>query len=104
MVKKWAFDEVGLSEIHAQRLADQEIDGKALLKMTEEKLERYGFPGGPATNLFEAIQHLKQGFHFSFQVFLPSPFSTILHVTHTYSSWPDFLAKANSQHSQNHYT
>lgn len=27
--------------------------------MTEEKLERYGIPGGPATNLMTAIESLK---------------------------------------------
>ncbi|MCK5921183.1 MAG: hypothetical protein KAG66_09595 [Methylococcales bacterium] len=72
-VKEWACDEVGIDEEDAVRLEVQKIDGKALLKMTEEKLESYGIPGGPATNLYEAIQQLKQQPGTSLCSFLPIP-------------------------------
>jgi hypothetical protein len=36
------------------------MNGKALLKQTKEDLRSYGIPGGPATNLFEAIKELNQ--------------------------------------------
>ena len=39
--------------------ADEEIDGSALLGMTYDKLREYGIPGGPATNLIQAIESLK---------------------------------------------
>ena len=57
-VRNWAIGTVDIAVKYADMLVEQEIDGTALLLMTEEKLERYGIPGGPASKLFAAIQQL----------------------------------------------
>ncbi len=62
--KKWTIDQVCewastvIKSEHAQKLKPQEIDGAALLGMNYEKFREYGIPGGPATNLIEAIKTL----------------------------------------------
>src|SRR6266511_1076271 len=38
----------------------EKISGRSFLKLTEEKLERYGMKGGPATVLVEFIEGLSQ--------------------------------------------
>ena len=40
-----------LTETHFKILRKEEIAGLDFLKLTEEKLERYGMKGGPATRL-----------------------------------------------------
>ena len=51
--------EVGLSKKYAHVLTTtQEIDGSGLVGLTEEKLERWGFPGGPAGALVDAAASL----------------------------------------------
>ena len=49
------------TEKSAQILIDQEIDGAGLLTIQSiEKLEFYGFLGGPASKLWAAIEKLKK--------------------------------------------
>jgi len=49
-----------LKETHFKILRKEEITGRSFLKLTEEKLERYGMKGGPATVLVEFIESLSQ--------------------------------------------
>ena len=49
-----------LTETHFKILRKEEIAGLDFLKLTEEKLERYGMKGGPATVLVEFIESLSQ--------------------------------------------
>ncbi|CAB4445684.1 unnamed protein product [Rhizophagus irregularis] len=49
-----------LKESHFKILRKEEITGRSFLKLTEEKLERYGMKGGPATVLVEFIESLGQ--------------------------------------------
>jgi hypothetical protein len=64
-VEKWATDKVvdWAKGIVRQELAEilgkQEVDGKSLLTLTEEKLMQDGFPRGPAVSLTLAIEGLR---------------------------------------------
>jgi len=49
-----------LKEPHFKILRKEEIAGLDFLKLTEEKLERYGMKGGPATRLVNFIEGLSQ--------------------------------------------
>src|SRR5436189_5202744 len=49
-----------LTETHFKILRKEEIAGLDFLKLTEEKLERYGMKGGPATRLVDFIEGLSQ--------------------------------------------
>ena len=58
-VRQWAVVTVGIDVKHADKLVAQEINGKSLLEVTEEKLVKlYGMPGGPAIELMDAINAL----------------------------------------------
>ena len=58
-VRQWASESVGIDVKHANKLVDQEINGKSLPKVTKEDLVKlYGIPGGPAIKLMEAINAL----------------------------------------------
>src|SRR5205823_8838708 len=48
-------DEDDIKILHKKKIA-----GRSFLKLTEEKLERYGIKGGPATVLVEFIERLSQ--------------------------------------------
>jgi hypothetical protein len=61
-VVEWARDGVGIRQEHADQLAAQEINGQALLKMTENKLRSYGIPGGPAIQIMDAIEEEEAGY------------------------------------------
>lgn len=51
--------EAGLAEkYYADVLTTQEIDGSELAGLTEDKLERWGLPGGPAGKLVTAAARL----------------------------------------------
>jgi len=64
-VRNWA---KGIQELNketildedVQHLVDQRVDGKTLLKLTEEKLQKSGFTLGAAAALAEAIEKLKE--------------------------------------------
>jgi ubiquitin len=66
-VDQWTIDQVFewtktiVDEKYAQILNDQEVNGKALLTLTEEKLLKapYTLKGGPAANLAMAIEKLR---------------------------------------------
>ena len=61
-VKQWAMTVKGITEVFANILVAQEIDGAALLDVvTEEKLiKMYGMPGGPAGKLMNAVAAIKE--------------------------------------------
>ena len=59
-VKQWAMTVDGITEVHANILVAQEIGGAALLLMTEENLERWRMPGGPALLLMNAVAAIKK--------------------------------------------
>jgi len=63
-VYRWSIESVGISEQSALILKNQEVDGKALLTLTEEELVKHpcNMPGGPATLVAMAIQNLKKKF------------------------------------------
>ena len=50
--------EVGLAQKYADVLTTQEITGRRLAGLTEEKLERWRLPGGPASDLAKAAARL----------------------------------------------
>jgi hypothetical protein len=52
----------GLSETAIKILETQEVNGRAFLKLTEEKLIRhpYNLPGGPASNLADFAKECKE--------------------------------------------
>ena len=58
-VIEWARQIV--DEKHALKLKEQEVNGSALLLLTEEKLVKkpYKIAGGPAANLAAAIEKLR---------------------------------------------
>lgn len=56
-VVEWAEEKVR-PEL-AKILENQEVDGKSLLTLTEEKLMKVGFPLGPAASLALAIEGLR---------------------------------------------
>ncbi len=49
-----------LDEDDIKILRKEKIAGRSFLRLTEEKLERYGMKGGPATVLVEFIEGLSQ--------------------------------------------
>ena len=49
-----------LDEDDIKILCKEKIVGRSFFKLTEEKLERYGMKGGPATVLVEFIESLSQ--------------------------------------------
>jgi hypothetical protein len=57
----WAIGKVGVDEESASVLKSQNVNGKALWALTEEKLIKspYNMSGGPATQLALAIENLK---------------------------------------------
>ena len=57
-VRKWAVDVVGIDKKHADKLVAEEINGKSLAAMTEEKFKSCGIPIGPASELFEGVEKL----------------------------------------------
>jgi hypothetical protein len=57
-VYKWALESVDLDTEDALILKNQEVDGKALLDLTEEKLQKI-LPLGPAIKLSMAIKAMK---------------------------------------------
>src|SRR5688572_13415380 len=57
-VVQWS-SEVPDVKNHAKILKEQEVTGKTLLTLTEDKLRSIGFPLGPATLLSMAIEALK---------------------------------------------
>ena len=56
-VIEWARQIV--DEKHALKLKEQEVNGSALLLLTEEKLRSIGIPLGPAAKLAAAIEKLR---------------------------------------------
>ena len=48
-----------MDEKHALKLKEQEVDGKFLLLLTEEKLRSIRIPIGPAAGLAAAIEKLR---------------------------------------------
>ena len=59
-VAEWAAVNVKLQEKYWRTLQKEEVDGKTLLKLTEEKLQKSGFTLGAAAALAEAIEKLKE--------------------------------------------
>ena len=60
-VADWARKVLKFSKKSAQILIDQEIDGAGLLTIQSiEKLEFYGFLGGPASKLWAEIEKMKK--------------------------------------------
>ena len=49
-----------LSEKVFEILEKQEVNGRDFLKITEEKLEKWGMPGGPATRLADFAKECKE--------------------------------------------
>jgi hypothetical protein len=48
-------EKLGVSKLHAAKLLDQEVDGAALLVITEDKLRSCGLPLGSASAIMRAI-------------------------------------------------
>ena len=53
-VYQWAVEKVGIDQEDAVKLKKHKLDGSMLTGLTEEKLERWGLPGGAAGNLVMA--------------------------------------------------
>ncbi|RIA93458.1 hypothetical protein C1645_874137 [Glomus cerebriforme] len=51
---------LGLSETAIKILEEEEIDGRAFLKMTEQRFRDYGMKGGPAVKLVEFAKECKE--------------------------------------------
>ena len=51
--------DLGLSETALKILEEEEIDGRAFLKMTEQRFRDYGMKGGPAVKLVEFAKECK---------------------------------------------
>ncbi len=99
--KKWTIDQVCewastvIESEHAQKLKPQEIDGSSLFLMTKLGFESCGIPGGPATNLMNAIEKLKpqsqkqtQGIH---RFFSPVNFSLLDPPVKVFNSLEEFF-------------
>jgi len=56
-VVKWAL-KLGIDNTDASKLKQQKIAGKSLASMTRKDFERYGIPGGPASDLFDGVKML----------------------------------------------
>src|SRR5438045_508923 len=52
--------DLGLSETALKILEEEEIDGRAFLKMTEQRFRDYGMKGGPAVKLVEFAKECKE--------------------------------------------
>jgi len=52
-------EDLGLSEMAIKILEEEEIDGRAFLKMTEQRFRDYGMKGGPAVKLVEFAKECK---------------------------------------------
>jgi len=48
-----------LNEAHFKILRKEEINGRSFFKLTEQKLERYGMKGGPATVLADFAEEIE---------------------------------------------
>ena len=60
-VKQWAMTVKGITEMHANILVAQEIDGAALLDVvTKDDLLKVGVPLGPAGKLMNAVAAIKK--------------------------------------------
>ena len=60
-VKQWAMKVDGTTEVHANILVAQEIDGAALLDVvTKDDLLKVGVPLGPAGKLMNAVAAIKK--------------------------------------------
>ena len=60
-VKQWAMTVDGITEVHANTLVAQEIDGAALLDVvTKDDLLKVGVPLGPAGKLMNAVAAIKK--------------------------------------------
>ena len=59
-VKQWAMTVDGITEVHADILVAQEIDGAALLLVTKEELMADGMKRGPALLLMNAVAAIKE--------------------------------------------
>ena len=60
-VKQWAMKVDGTTEVHANILVAQEIDGAALLDVvTKDDLLKVGVPLGPAGKLLNAVAAIKE--------------------------------------------
>ncbi|GES89159.1 hypothetical protein GLOIN_2v1502041 [Rhizophagus clarus] len=53
-------EDLGLSEKALEILETQEVDGRAFLKVTEEKLEKWGMPGGPVIKLADFAKECRE--------------------------------------------
>ncbi|RHZ89982.1 hypothetical protein Glove_9g81 [Diversispora epigaea] len=53
-------EDLELDEDDLEILRKQKISGRAFLKLTEQKLERYGMKGGPATVLADFVKEVKE--------------------------------------------
>ena len=60
---------MGLSDKALEILETQEVNGRAFLKLTEEKLLRhpYNLPGGPASNLADFSRSVRRSDSFSYK-------------------------------------
>lgn len=58
-VRKWALEQVDVEERDAAILFQENVTGKNLLTLTEEKLRRLGMRYAPAASLEAAIEALK---------------------------------------------
>ena len=57
-VRQWLITTVGLKSIHANKVAQQEINGAQLLKVTKNELLRISVPMGPAGMIVDAVSSL----------------------------------------------
>ena len=56
----WKEGDLELSEKVFKILEKQEVNGRDFLKITEEKLEKWDMPGGPATRLADFAKECKE--------------------------------------------
>ncbi|GBB97990.1 hypothetical protein RclHR1_03110022 [Rhizophagus clarus] len=52
-------EDLGLEEEDFEIIRKQRVNGRDFLKITEEKLEKWGMPGGPATRLADFAKDCK---------------------------------------------
>ncbi len=60
-VHTWAMEVAGISSASADKLRVQEVNGRALLRLTAEKLVggAYQLPAGAAENIMEAVERYR---------------------------------------------
>jgi hypothetical protein len=60
-VHTWAMEVAGISSASADKLRVQEVNGRALLRLTAEKLVggAYQLPAGAAENIMEAVERCR---------------------------------------------